>query len=373
MKDYVHPSHRSSKFSQESVQVTGASLAWEVEEARQGKKAAKAKKEKDDEKKKDGLSPLEGIFADCLFDLNLCVRSGELLGVAGAVGSGKTSLISAIMGEMKLQRGGLKVNGSLALVSQQAWIFNATLRDNILMGSPMQEAWYHQVVEACALAPDLKSMAEGDMTEIGERGVTLSGGQKQRVNLARALYADMDIYLLDDPLSAVDAKVGQHIFNKYVQVMLRHKTVLLVTHGMQFLKQCDRLVFLKDGRIAEEGRPRDLLEKKDGLYANMVMYDAKRNVAQDKKPTRKRQESTLSTLSEILSEEEPALQKAGAGESSGDDRGWTALFTYLHHCASYPVQLFLFLSIVLFIVLRLSTSIWLQRWMDDGQHHGALH
>ena len=92
------------------------------------------------------------------------------------------------------------------------------MRENILMGSPMEEVWYNQVIEACALNSDLKLLSDGDLTEIGERGVTLSGGQRQRVNLARALYADMDIYLLDDPLSAVDAKVGQHIFNKYIQV-----------------------------------------------------------------------------------------------------------------------------------------------------------
>ena len=130
---------------------------------------------------------------------------------------------------MNIQSGKVGVNGSLALVSQQvtissttvppqAWIFNATLRENILMGSPMEEAWYNQVIEACALNSDLKLLSNGDLTVIGERGVTLSGGQRQRVNLARALYADMDIYLLDDPLSAVDAKVGQHIFNKYIQV-----------------------------------------------------------------------------------------------------------------------------------------------------------
>ena len=136
---------------------------------------------------------------------------------------------------MKIQSGKVGVNGSLALVSQQvtissttvppqAWIFNATLRENILMGSPMEEAWYNQVIEACALNSDLKLLSNGDLTEIGERGVTLSGGQRQRVNLARALYADMDIYLLDDPLSAVDAKVGQHIFNKYIQVSFQSFT-----------------------------------------------------------------------------------------------------------------------------------------------------
>ena len=116
------------------------------------------------------------------------------------------------------------------------------------------------------------------MTEIGERGVALSGGQRQRVNLARALYADADIYLLDNPLSAIDAKVGQHIFNKYIQVMLKNKTVLLVTHGLQFLRQCDRVIFIKNGEILEQGTHEELMAKKSGLYASMATFDAKRNV-----------------------------------------------------------------------------------------------
>ena len=116
------------------------------------------------------------------------------------------------------------------------------------------------------------------MTEIGERGVALSGGQRQRVNLARALYADADIYLLDDPLSAIDAKVGQHIFNKYIQVMLKNKTVLLVTHGLQFLRQCDRVIFIKNGEILEQGTHEELMAKKSGLYASMATFDAKGNV-----------------------------------------------------------------------------------------------
>ena len=117
------------------------------------------------------------------------------------------------------------------------------------------------------------------MTEIGERGVALSGGQRQRVNLARALYADADIYLLDDPLSAIDAKVGQHIFNKYIQVMLKNKTVLLVTHGLQFLRQSgDRVIFIKNGEILEQGTHEELMAKKSGLYASMATFDAKRNV-----------------------------------------------------------------------------------------------
>ena len=141
LKDFVHPGGKNTKSSSsKTIDIVGATLAWEVDE---------------NTSKKLGESP-DRSFVSCLFDLNLSVGRGELVGVAGAVGSGKTSSVSAIMGEMKLKEGRVGINGSLALVSQQAWIFNATLRENILLGSPMKVAWYHQVIEACALTSDLK-------------------------------------------------------------------------------------------------------------------------------------------------------------------------------------------------------------------------
>jgi ABC-type multidrug transport system fused ATPase/permease subunit len=131
--------------------------------------------------------------------------------------------------------GSFNVRGRVGYVSQQAWIFNDTLRENILFGAEYEETRFQEVVDACCLRTDLDALANGDLTEIGERGVNLSGGQKQRVNLARALYSDADLYLLDDPLSAVDAKVGRDIFAKYISGALKNKTVMLVTHGIQVI------------------------------------------------------------------------------------------------------------------------------------------
>ena len=152
-------------------------------------------------------------------------------------------------------RENLLFQGSVAYVAQTAWIQNASVRDNILFGSPYNKERYEQVVEACALQQDLQILVAGDQTEIGEKGINLSGGQKQRVALARAVYADSDIYLFDDPLSAVDSHVGKHIFGKVVgkHGLLRNKTRVLVTHGVHWLPKVDHIVVIDNGVITEKG------------------------------------------------------------------------------------------------------------------------
>ncbi|XP_040905275.1 canalicular multispecific organic anion transporter 1 [Toxotes jaculatrix] len=190
-----------------------------------------------------------------LKDVSLDIRPGRLVAVVGAVGSGKSSLMSALLGEMHSSKGFINIQGSLAFVPQQAWIQNATLRDNILFGSPHEERRYQEVIQACALAPDLELLAGGDLTEIGEKGINLSGGQKQRVSLARAAYSQADIYLLDDPLSAVDSHVGKHLFDEVIgpNGLLKDKTRILVTHGVSFLPYVDEIVVLLDGVVSEVG------------------------------------------------------------------------------------------------------------------------
>ncbi|EDL94263.1 rCG57643, isoform CRA_a [Rattus norvegicus] len=201
-------------------------------------------------------------------DVNLDIKPGQLVAVVGTVGSGKSSLVSAMLGEMENVHGHITIQGSTAYVPQQSWIQNGTIKDNILFGSEYNEKKYQQVLKACALLPDLEILPGGDMAEIGEKGINLSGGQKQRVSLARAAYQDADIYILDDPLSAVDAHVGKHIFNKVVgpNGLLAGKTRIFVTHGIHFLPQVDEIVVLGKGTILEKGSYRDLLDKK-GVFA----------------------------------------------------------------------------------------------------------
>uniref|UniRef100_A0A915BDK8 ABC-type glutathione-S-conjugate transporter n=1 Tax=Parascaris univalens TaxID=6257 RepID=A0A915BDK8_PARUN len=207
-----------------------------------------------------------------LKDLNLHIKKGELVAVVGSVGSGKSSLLSALLGEMDKQSGEVAVSGSVAYVPQQAWIQNMSLRDNIIFSRPYLPALYDRVVDACALRPDFATLPAGDSTEIGEKGINLSGGQKQRVSLARAVYSESDVIYLDDPLSAVDAHVGKHIFEHVISTdggLLAGKTRILVTHGLHYLKRCDQVVVMKDGRISEIGTYEQLMAS-EGAFADFL-------------------------------------------------------------------------------------------------------
>uniref|UniRef100_A0A8C3D4E9 ABC-type glutathione-S-conjugate transporter n=1 Tax=Cairina moschata TaxID=8855 RepID=A0A8C3D4E9_CAIMO len=208
--------------------------------------------------------------SDC-GEIDLTVPQGSLIAIVGQVGAGKSSLLSALLGELEQTDGCMTMKGTAAYVPQQAWIQNASVEDNILFGNEMDEAWFNSVVDACALQPDLESFPAGQKSEIGEKGINISGGQKQRVNLARAVYQKASIYLLDDPLSAVDAHVGQHIFEHVLgpNGLLRNKTRVLVTHTIGILHQVDNIVVLVDGMISEIGSYQELLQR-NGAFAEFL-------------------------------------------------------------------------------------------------------
>ncbi|XP_017271649.1 canalicular multispecific organic anion transporter 2 isoform X1 [Kryptolebias marmoratus] len=224
--------------------------------------------------------------APVLHNINVMVPQGSLLAVVGHVGCGKSSLISALLGDMEKLEGEVSVRGSVAYVPQQAWIQNATLRDNILFGKNYDERKYRRVLDACALTPDLEVLPGGDMTEIGEKGINLSGGQRQRVSLARALYSDTEVYLLDDPLSAVDAHVSKHIFDNLIgpEGLLKGKTRILVTHGISFLPQVDNIVVMVDGRVSEMGSYVDLF-KQNGAFAEFLRNYALEDIVEEDEAT----------------------------------------------------------------------------------------
>ncbi|PSR78986.1 hypothetical protein PHLCEN_2v7173 [Hermanssonia centrifuga] len=257
-----------------ALEVRDATFEWEeslsVKEAKEAK--AKAKK-----KGKDAAA-VEAEVEDSppfqMRNVTMLVPRGSLVAIVGAVGSGKSSLLNGLIGEMRKVQGHVSFGGSVAYCAQTAWIQNATLRENITFGQPFEEDRYWKAVENSSLLPDLQVLADGDLTEIGEKGINLSGGQKQRVNIARALYHDSEVVIFDDPLSAVDAHVGRALFSDAILGALRSrgKTVILVTHALHFLSQCDYVYTLGNGKIEAEGKYQDLVNGNASFSALMTQF-----------------------------------------------------------------------------------------------------
>jgi len=191
--------------------------------------------------------------ANVLHDITFNTLHNELIIVTGRVGSGKSSLLMALQGEIPRTSGTLSVKGHIAYVPQIPWIFSGTLRDNITFGRPYDENKYQRIVDVCDLQHDIQRFPKGDQSMIGQRGVMLSGGQRARVSLARAVYSDADIYLMDDPLSAVDVKVGQRIFEKCICKELSGRLRVVVTHQLQYLNSADCIIVMKNGGIEFQG------------------------------------------------------------------------------------------------------------------------
>ncbi|KAJ8734976.1 hypothetical protein PYW08_014226 [Mythimna loreyi] len=196
-----------------------------------------------------------------VMDLELTIFVGSLTTVIGAVGSGKSTLLHMVLSELPCSTGSMEVNGTVSYASQDPWLFVGSVRQNILFGQSFQKQRYMEVCKVCALERDISLFPHGDKTVVGERGVSLSGGQRARINLARAVYKEADIYLLDDPLSAVDTQVAKHIFERCIKRYLASKTVLLVTHQLQFIKSVDQVVIMDKGKIIGNGAFEELDEK----------------------------------------------------------------------------------------------------------------
>ncbi|KAH0816952.1 hypothetical protein GEV33_005840 [Tenebrio molitor] len=202
----------------------------------------------------------QSLSINVLSDITFTAASGELVGVVGTTGSGKSTLLQMILKEMDLEEGNVCVRGTISYAPQDSWIFSASIRQNILFGQDMDKEKYHRVLRCCALERDLSLFPHGDQTLVGERGIMLSGGQKARVNLARAVYRDADIYLLDDPLSAVDSHVARHIFETCFLDYLKNKCIVLVTHQIQFLHNISKIYLLQQQKLVE-------LNERDKLFA----------------------------------------------------------------------------------------------------------
>eukprot|EP00916_Digyalum_oweni_P014689 GHVL01024075.1.p1 GENE.GHVL01024075.1~~GHVL01024075.1.p1 ORF type:complete len:1002 (-),score=169.84 GHVL01024075.1:2997-6002(-) len=224
-------------------------------------------------------------------NFELKVKKGECVGVIGTVGSGKSCILQALMGEMKpsIEITEPIVRGSVAYVAQTAWIRSATLRENILFGQPMDKQRYDMVLDVCCLNEDLKILRSGDLSQIGDRGLNLSGGQKQRVALARAVYADADVFLLDDPLSAVDGNVGKKIFDKCIRGALKTKTIVIVTHHLVYASMCDNIYLIEEGKVKTKGSVEEIMRCPE------VMKDKLMQALQKEENSHETPETTIST------------------------------------------------------------------------------
>lgn len=313
-----------------------------------------------------------------LHRINLRIKRGSLVGICGGVGSGKSSLLTALLGQMTLLEGNVAVSGGFAYVSQQAWILNHSLKENILFGNDFEPQKYNNILEACCLLPDLSELPYGDMTEIGERGANLSGGQRQRVSLARALYSERPILLLDDPLSAVDACVGSHVFHKAIRGTAKGKTVLFVTHQLQYLPECDDIILMNNGQIAEHGTHAQLMEK-DRDYAVLFNSMQQENVVKDnlKNKGHKTCEEPPQTPMEVAKvkpkKETPKRVQLMQAEEKG--RGGVAWSVYASYIKAAGGPLIFIINTILFLSTTGSIAFsnwWLSYWIRQGSGNTSL-
>ncbi|KAG6932529.1 multidrug resistance-associated protein 1-like [Chelydra serpentina] len=309
-----------------------------------------------------------------LNNLNMKIPEGSLVAVVGQVGSGKSSLISAILGEMNKFEGTVQRKGSVAYVSQQAWIQNTILQENILFGSGLNRPYYERVLEACALLPDLEQLPNGDQTEIGERGVNISGGQKQRVSLARAVYSNADLYLLDDPLSAVDVHVGKHLFETLIgpSGLLKNKTRILVTHNLTLLPQTDVIIVLEGGRIAHMGTYQELLSERAN-FAELLQVFSTENKSEEtpqmKMSSLKRESQKGNTLpqKELLGHKESSSfeqTKAFSMKKENVATGSMTLSVILKYLQAFG-WLWVWLTLAAYLgqnAVAIGQNLWLSTW-----------
>lgn len=367
-----------------AVEVRNATFTWErtpTQDADKvsamagpGKSKAEAKKEKKaalkqekaalkerngaDREDADGAEP-ENREPFKLKGIDLGIGRNELVAVIGTVGSGKTSLLAALAGDMRRTEGETILGASRAFCPQSAWIQNSTLRDNILFGKDMDRSWYKRVIKACALQPDLDMLPHGDATEIGERGITISGGQKQRLNIARAIYFDADVILMDDPLSAVDAHVGRHIFDNAILGLLRDKCRILATHQLWVLNRCDRIIWMDQGRI-------QAFDTFDNLMRDHAAF---KQLLESTSLEEKKEPGEAANVVDA-NDTKGKKKKAGKGLMQSEERAvsgvpWSVYSYFLKASGSIfngPLVLFL---LIISQVANIITSLWLSWWTAD--------
>ncbi|KAL9099125.1 MAG: hypothetical protein Q9163_005332 [Psora crenata] len=325
---------------------------------------------------RDDASDTTQIEPFKLHDIDFSVGRKELIAVIGGVGSGKSSLLAALAGDMRRTSGTVTMGASRAFCPQYAWIQNASVKENILFGKDYDRHWYEAVIDACALRPDLDMLPNADLTEIGERGITLSGGQKQRLNIARAIYFNSDIVLMDDPLSAVDAHVGRHIFDHAICGLLKDKCRILATHQLHVLSRCDRIIWMDEGRI-------EIIDTFDNLMTDNESF---RKLMASTSQEERIEDGSQIDEDEVEDEKKAAKKrkaaKRGAALMQQEERAvksvsWGVYAAYIRASGSILFGPLVILILIMSQGANIATSLWLSWWTSNkfgysaGQYIGA--
>ncbi|KAI9344793.1 P-loop containing nucleoside triphosphate hydrolase protein, partial [Zopfochytrium polystomum] len=308
----------------------------------------------------------ESLVIPVFENLDLQIRKGHLVAIVGSVGSGKSSLMSALTSEMAQTSGSTKIDGKIALCQQQPWLMSKTIQENILFGLPLVPAKLAATIRACGLETDIQQLENGLQTVVGDNSITLSGGQRARVALARAVYYNADIYLLDDPLAALDSRAGKFVFDECINGILRSKTRLLVTHQLQYLPMADEIIVLHEGKIVEQGTFTDLMMASGQL--SRMMKDL--NFQPD--------DANTSMIEPVLEDPGAAARKKYKHHDdepvdcliADEDRErgmvqWGVIIEYARQSGGLFLTFIMFSLFALYMLADVTGGLWLTWWSED--------
>ena len=336
------------------------------------------KNKKEDESDKNSIKEEDALSANSseknisikkiytLKNINFTVKEGEFVCIIGEVGSGKSSLVQALLNNMIVlnrEESNVILNGSISYVPQEAWIQNNTVKNNILFYLPFDSERYYKILDICELNPDLESLIGGDMTEIGEKGINLSGGQRARINIARALYSNKDIYIFDDPISALDANVGKNIVKNCIVNYLEDKTRILITHALQHVYYADKIYYMRKGKIVWEGDYKSLLKQE--FFAEF-QQKLNRNIKRRKTILNQKQLESLKEVKSFNEFKESGLIKRLIREERKEvgiikSKVFLMFFSYI---GGFTTCFLLFIVLFIWQGLKIYSDIWLGYWSE---------
>jgi ABC-type multidrug transport system fused ATPase/permease subunit len=339
---------------------------------RKAAKKAEQNASKNSDSPMDSSEELADLPPFVIENMNFTAGRNELIAVIGTVGSGKSSLLAALAGDMRKTSGTVTMGATRAFCPQYAWIQNATVKENIVFGQEYDQQWYDKVIDACALRPDLDMLPSADQTEIGERGITVSGGQKQRLNIARAIYFDADIVLMDDPLSAVDAHVGRHIMDNAICGLLRNKCRILATHQLHVLNRCDRIIWMDQGKIVT-------IDTFENLMSNNVEFQKLMSATTVENEQQQEKEVVVDEIEEEKKAQDTAGSKKGETLMTQEERavksvGWQVYKAYVKAAGGWYVAPLVLGFLIMTQCSNIGTSLWLSFWtarkfgLDTGEY-----